>query len=63
MMVRAKDIMPGDVYVTRGRGLVIRRRVLSVLVDPIDGRIELRCEDFTTPVLPPDKAVTVERPS
>jgi hypothetical protein len=59
--IKARDARKGDVYVTRGSGLYVRREVMDVKTYRKGALVQLTCEDHTTLLLDADQSIVVER--
>ncbi|HWJ51513.1 MAG TPA: hypothetical protein VNR42_10855 [Solirubrobacteraceae bacterium] len=59
--IKARDARKGDVYVTRGGGLYMRRQVVEVKTYRNGALVQLTCSDHTTPLLDAGQSIVVER--
>jgi hypothetical protein len=59
--INARDAREGDVYVTRGNGLYVRRSITDVTTYREGVLVQLMCEDGTTPLLDAGQRIVVER--
>jgi hypothetical protein len=59
--IKARDARKGDVYVTRGNGLCVRREVVEVKTYRKGSLVQLTCSDHTTPLLDAGQSIVVER--
>lgn len=59
--INARDARKGDVYVTRGNGLYVRRSITDVTTYREGALVQLMCEDGTTPLLDAGQSIVVER--
>lgn len=57
--IRARDIQPGDHYVTGHGPREISRNVVGIVRN--GDRVEFDCDDFTTPILHPMTRIRVDR--
>jgi hypothetical protein len=59
--IKARDARKGDVYVTRGSGLYVRREVVDITSYRNGVLVQLACADHTTPLLDASQSIVVER--
>lgn len=59
--ILARDARKGDIYVTRGNGLYVRREIVAVTSYRSGALIQLACADHTTPLLDAGQSIVVER--
>lgn len=59
--ILARDARKGDIYVTRGNGLYVRREIVAVTSYRSGALVQFACADHTTPLLDARQSIVVER--
>ncbi len=59
--ILARDARKGDIYMTRGDGLYVRREIVAVTTYRNGALVQLACADHTTPLFDANQSIVVER--
>jgi hypothetical protein len=59
--IKARDIHKGDIYVTCGNGLYVRREIVAVSTRSLGAVVHFLCADGTTPLIDAGRSIAVER--